>query len=214
MALKNIANRQDIDSGTLRQRRDFYAFGIGLLLFNLAGGYLSPDAAQVTLLPIKFSNPEILYWVAWGGFVYFLWRFWLMAPPAWRQFAQEIGLQAGNRSFFKSLVAEQIKSADNPEAAEDWLLILNRKEGYFSPGLILHGGKFQLYAAEIHDAGNSHSTGMARTLEFPHGHRWQCRWTALKAIAFAIVYERSFSDYVAPYLLAILCIAVQLGWIF
>lgn len=83
MPRKNLAMRADIEAGTLRQSRDLYALGIGLTLFNLAGGQLNPDATLATLLPIRLSYPVALLAAAWVGFFYLLWRFWLLSdlPP-------------------------------------------------------------------------------------------------------------------------------------
>lgn len=211
MPLKNIAKREDIDPGVLRQRRDFYAIAIGLLLFNLAGGHLNPDATFATLLPIKFAVPQVLFWAAWFGFGYFLWRFWLMEPNGLDQFWKEVGLQGGNRREIKKFAADMILASAPKDHADNMAAVLGRRISVIHPGLVRHKNRIRLQISQIRTPGSGHASGLGEGhLDFPPELTWRVRWAALKSVGFAMVYERSFSDYVVPYLFAALCIAVQL----
>jgi hypothetical protein len=76
---KDLARRDDIREGALRQRRDFYAISIGLLLYYAAGGSLE-SSVSTSVLPLKFDKPVALLIAAWLGWIYFLWRYWLFTP--------------------------------------------------------------------------------------------------------------------------------------
>lgn len=117
MARKNLAGRTDIDGGVLRQRRDFYAIAIGLLLFQLAQGSVEHTNTLGGMLPLKFENPCWFLWAAWVGFFYFMLRYQLMAPKGpWRMWLDEAKLQAADASRIRKMAAGTvIRAGDDAE---------------------------------------------------------------------------------------------------
>lgn len=88
MAFKNLCNGRELDGDLLRQRRDFYAISLALIVFHLAGGGMR-DSATLSTLPVKLAHPEVLYWSAWVSFAYFAWRFWVLDPGCLARFKEE-----------------------------------------------------------------------------------------------------------------------------
>jgi hypothetical protein len=89
---KNLAQGRELDGDVLRQRRDLYATALGLILFHLAGAGLRDDAV-LTTVPVHLARPEVLYWAAFAALLYFLFRYWMVAPSALERFDQEWRLQ-------------------------------------------------------------------------------------------------------------------------
>lgn len=111
MTFKNLFKERELGGDLLRQRRDFYAISLGLILFHLAGGMMK-DTATLSTLPVKLAHPQVLYWSAWVSFAYFGWRYWVLDPGSWDRFREEWDRQSRASTEFRRLCERWLKVCD------------------------------------------------------------------------------------------------------
>ena len=105
----NIAQREDIPTPVLRQRRDLYAVGIALTIFYLAGGIVLSQGTQ-GMIPLQLQHPWVVLFAAWIGFAYFLLRYRMMKryQEAWSEFLEDTHWQLTRDKRFTALALEAI----------------------------------------------------------------------------------------------------------
>lgn len=97
-----MANEEQLD----KYRRDFCAISVALLLYNSAGGSLSPNTA-VLFGSITISRPGVVLAGAWIIWCYFYWQFSKRARVV-QTFRDEIDKSAGQSKSFKDYSRRQI----------------------------------------------------------------------------------------------------------
>ncbi|NUO74592.1 MAG: hypothetical protein HOQ32_01120 [Lysobacter sp.] len=219
MARKNLARRADIESGVLRQRRDFYAIAIGLLLFQLAHGSIEHANTIGGMLPLKFDNPCWFLWSAWIGFAYFLLRYRLMAPPSpFGMWGEEALLQAGNTMIVRKIAATFISHPGDDYTTGKRRAELLSRAGPI-PKIVFKGFLVDLdlqnltrggAAAGVESGGilASYVKSLDNKLTFSQ------QLLILACVLFgwltAIWREHSFTDYCLPYLFGLFTIVVAI----
>ncbi len=201
MAKKNLSGAKDIDSGVLRQRRDFYALSIGLMLFHLAHGTIQ-HSSTFGVLPLKFSNPCWFLVAAWVGFFYFLLRYWLMSPPSvWGMYMDDARWQAGDWIRVRKLASQLVSRPKNPEIEDQQRARLLVKNGPI-PMIRFRNGEPCLHIDSLrtHAASNVEHF-IARPDQKTPASNKALLWVAfLRGMFLATWRERAFTDYVLPYI--------------
>jgi hypothetical protein len=200
MDRKNYAARKDIDSGVLRQRRDLYGVSIALMLYYLAGGALE-HTLNLSLLPLRFDSPCVFLYAAWAGFFYFLVRYWLLAPHAWKYFTEDAIWQTGQTKAGK-LVAKNV--APPPPTHIQPNMDVASEIDLCSPRLIRHEGKYCVDFTHMRTKADDgylrfHNTMIVTIRESDLGLFHRAR---LYGFFLALFRERGFTDYLMPYIFA------------
>lgn len=203
---RNFAARKDIETGTLRQRRDLYAVSIALLLYYLAGGTLQPTLS-LSLLPLHFDSPCTFLYAAWVAFGYFLIRSRLLAPSAVEEFIKDVLWQAGHTSIGKEVARISVKShrPDEVQRLENALPSCSAQLTYMNsqPRVIL---------TLLRRSADDISPRIPHDLVVPVPeealglfHR-----ARMYGFFFAIFRERAFTDYLLPYVFAACTVLIAL----
>lgn len=220
----NLARRGEIDAEVLRQRRDLYVVSIGLLLFYWADGTVL-ELWTMTFIPAEVRCPQVFLWAAWIAFAYFSWRYWLVAPPAWKGYQEEVAWQLRTGTIVRRLARKLIDHPDKKLATKQ--SILDRCNALEQAardhldnaryGPLVRRESWRVVTINLSKLApfrNSSMNATAREVQSRHQLEGLeiLQYYAAYAIAFtlAIFRERSFSDYVLPYLVAGLAVAVAL----
>ncbi len=209
---RNMSGREDIDSDVPLQRRDLYAVAIGLVIYNLGGGY-AVDSASVGVLPMRLSHPGIVLLAAWVGLAYFWWRFWLISEVkpfgAWHEDAV---WQTGQSRRGRALAARHAATTQfynaQPRSSDENAGLILLPTGPV-PRFSVSGAKPVVNLMELHrDALDRSKTLLAQSygpspIKLPPGQRLEGWRVILSGYWRAIWRERAFSDYTAPHLFAI-----------
>lgn len=215
---RNIANRDDIDAGALRQRRDLYALAIGLFIYNIAGGYVSDQATFASLLPIRLKYPIVLLAAAWAGFFYFWFRFWLISkarPIA--DYKEDAEWQAGHSETGRTLAAEYVDPTATPDqhkqSTEELAARLIVWNGPI-PTLHYKKGKPRIGVSRMlkekpSPGAHVHLANFGQDVDVPDSKLYLFRRARFIGYWRAIYRERTFSDYTMPHIFA--CLTVLSG---
>lgn len=210
MAFKNLCgNRRELDPDVLRQRRDVFALGLGLIIYNIAGGSLT-KAAEFAAVHITFIHPNRLYVIAILGLFYFTSRYWVVAPR-WREpFMEEVDEQWRVTSSYRALTRHFIEQYANVElraraldlASQGWSIDFMNA---------LHGQP--LSSLSLKKPGDGRREAVASkdkrwNAELGRKQLWSLRLARTYAYIRAILFERTFTDLMLPYVVAYAAILV------
>ena len=213
MARKNLGNRPDIESGVLRQRRDLYAVSIALVVFYLAGGKIGSDARLVGVFATHFDRPWVLLGALWAGWAYFLFRLSLMKslPEGWADYVEDSHWQRGETRAAKRLA--RLMASSGYENEVDHVM----RVGFLPQLLMSDKRRVDLSTMRPFRSDESGPKGRCDERMVPQTNfevddvNSGAFWAAIYGgYVRAIVYERSFSDYVLPYIVAFFAVAVAL----
>jgi hypothetical protein len=211
MPRRNIANRTDIQPDALRQRRDFYAIAIGLMLFYAAGGGFSQDANIGSMFAVHLKRPEFILGAAWVGFAYFWFRFWLIteAKP-FVDFAQDAKWQAEDSSTVRRIASKHVTRQTSGEPEDLAQAIL--QPGNYVPKIVWKGltPHLQLMHLRRKRGDDFPKTFGPNVVELDSKERAAIWRASLLGYPKAMWWERSFTDYTAPHLFALLTVGVMI----
>jgi hypothetical protein len=196
----------------LRQRRDFYAIALGLLLFELARGYIQKDANFPGLLPVRFANPCWFLWAAWAGFAYFFVRYHMLSPSnPWHMYREDAHGQAGDTKAVRKIAASK---ATDPGEQRDLLnpaghvpkLEFGNKTVRISLNALMRHRIYNFNGNHTvkHFAGGSTFDLTARERRIVTG-------AMLWGYLAALWRERTFTDYLLPYVVGIITVGVAVA---
>ncbi len=212
MTFKNLCKDRELTGDLLRQRRDFYAISLGLILFHLAGGGMR-DSATLSAMPVKLLHPAVLYWSAWVSFVYFAWRFWVLDPGSVTRFRQEWNRQARATGAFHRLCLEWMKECVGGKAqTEEIRSLLSHARPPFPH--IAEGAHVDFHEFESLQEGGHHFIKQVSSVTVKRKDLWRLRVARAFGFLRAIFLERTASDLLLPYVLggaAIICAAVTIA---
>ena len=210
MARKYLGDRGPIGDEVLRQRRDLYALAIGLSVFNLAGGSMVRGTTLGGFLPVSLAHPHVLLYAAWAGFFYFWWRFWQVsdAKPI-QDFLEEVRLQAGDSKAMRKIASKHVKAGSefSFESQQSKVLAPNG----LIPKVRLARAEIGLYELSPKRTTPSYTsyTNVGDLTVIIVGADRRRYWLAiLGGIPRALWFERSFADYTAPHILAIITVGI------
>lgn len=203
----NLSGRSEIKEDVLRQRRDLYAISFALIVFYAAGGDFGKDAT-FSFVPLHVERPWVLLVAAWIAFFYWLGRYRLFAPrPVLKMYREDAYAQARGTKAFRTLCAALCPiPSEVPAAAEvqrgNLLPMLDRTKD---------GRGFILDFRTLHPLEYNNSTTTAirgDVVAVESGQEKHFRRMLRIGYVRAITHERTFSDYLLPYLVAWLALAV------
>lgn len=201
----------------LRHRRNVYATAIGILVYQAAGGSLGGDGG-LAALRVHFARPNYLYWFALAALVFFMYRFWTVAPGAWERFLVDVDRQWRATKAYVDVSSEyclaRVRDEDRQRVASlhrlRYSFRLERKTSgrlsvpncsLYDPRDPSHPNIFPSAPRRPDDA--ALSDNQLRKLKLARR----------RAYFRAIVFERSFFDLMVPYLIgwAALVVGALLG---
>lgn len=199
---KNLAQRSFPVEAVHRQRTAFISLSLVLIIYALAGGNIVPEGTFLHL-PIKFSRPNFLLFAAWGIWLYFLYRYWLVADSPWKAFSEEVQLRALDDRRVQAMCLAALQRFDisdehRTEALKQlnngWAFsIVKRDEGY-------HFDPRQYYRPRT-QASACGAAGQSGYFPLTRSETLAYRLAILPATFKAITLEATFSDEVLPSLL-------------
>lgn len=208
---KNIARNRELEGDVLRQRRDLYATSLGLILFHLAGARLRDDAV-LTTVPVHLTKPSVLYWAVWAALFYFLFRYWMVAPPAIARFKDEWRIQTLASKKYRQLVANyaarSIRVNDERKRALN-LISSGSIPDYADGDPPIRWNDFK----NLKNSANPTIAGIrGDTVPFIESERDDLCAAKRRGFVRAIFLERTATDVIAPYILALLAVIVAFFW--
>lgn len=209
MTFKNLCEGRELAGDLLRQRRDFYAISLGLILFHLAGGVMK-DTATLSTLPATLAHPQVLYWSAWVSFAYFAWRYSVLVPDCGKRFREEWRRQARASHTFHLVC---LRWARRCTAGKAKLQRLTEQLAHSRPELpdasegvrVDLDALWSLYTGELLETVNPHSVTTVEKEDIP-----SLRIARLVGFIRAIFLERTASDLILPYVTGAAAIAVAI----
>lgn len=209
MAFKNLCKGRELAGDLLRQRRDFYAISLGLILFHLAGGVMK-DTATLSTLPVKLAHPEVLYWSAWVSFVYFAWRYWVLDPGSVRLFREEWDRQQRASPAFLKICRVWVKKSQGSASDIDQVVSLLTHCRPEIPRAAREGTQVDLRALKnlTSDSATFASGTLRATLDADDVKA--LRRLKIKGFFRAVFLERTATDLLLPYGMGAAAILISL----
>jgi hypothetical protein len=181
----------DLPSGFLRQRRNLIAISLAFLVFEIGGGTF--EKLSFPVIGITLENESVAIWGAWIAMFYFIWRYWLYSEPIRKDFHDNCLDVLVQNIRFKKLAQKVLKETHGIDRD---LPFPSVKRNIFRRSFDY--GR-QVTSNSSHEDGNlKGKIANAPFLEVLSLEIW--------AVFVAMFRFRGFSDYVMPYLLAIIAI--------
>lgn len=210
---KIVTKGRELEGDLLRQRRDVYVTSLALIIFQIAGGNLKPEGV-LAAVHIQFAHPHRLYYIAIAALVYFVYRYWVVAPDWFERYKEEAYNQSrvlddwieASRGYLKPRIPE-----DKWSEAENYLRQRYSMEFRYTPD---HG-----YSPQSHSLRHPTDFSAIRA-SFPSSRNppkssdpsaeEQRKLMRARRIGFlrAIVLERTVTDLFLPYVVA----GIALAW--
>ncbi|SDT94582.1 hypothetical protein SAMN05216296_0791 [Pseudomonas pohangensis] len=198
---KNLAQRRFPTEIVHRQRIAFISLSLVLIIYALAGGNIEPEGTFM-YLPIKFSRPYFLLFAAWGIWLYFLYRYWLVADSPWKAFSEEVRLRTHDDRRIRPMclaalqrfdISDELRKACLNHLNDGWVFSIVKLDGSY------HFDPSHLYRPQT----QAPTAGGSQSDFFPlnRSETRTYQLALLPATFKAITLEATFSDEVLPSLL-------------
>lgn len=188
---------------TNSERRNLSLTSLAFIVYFFAGGKFKESSVSLNVINATFERPMILAVIAWSALFWFIYRYWLVHLGEFsKNFASEFCAWSGKRCFRE--YAERKMRKEFP---------VDKEEGYHIADVNWKKGRVALkwtYASNIErdEQGKIRSyskyPGSENGELFLTGFRgW---FIAIRESASCCLLNRSFSEYLVPYILAALAI--------
>lgn len=192
------------------ERRNLTVISLAFVAYFYAAGSFPSSEVKLHVVNATFGRPWVLGVIAWIAFFWFLYRYWLThRDQFYSQFNSEFA-EWGKKPYVRKYTEDKLGIKLVPIKAENQV----GEEGWIASGAKWSGGHVSIDVAQA----NSISRGSDGFIQGSHRRNDHRReqvlltgfrgWVlALRASAACAFKNRSFSEYVAPYLLATVALA-------
>ena len=186
-----------------RRRIALVSLSLVLLLFALAGGRMKNEATWMNL-PLGFDRPWVILVAAWVVWLYFLYRYLLVASTPWQAFNEEVLIRAMNEPAVWQMSLCAFERADIPEKFR--IETLGHINDGYRFAIVRHKGAYCFQTARLYRPAVQGSPAGATDYGFiplTPAEVWKFRRARASAMLKAMALENTFSDDVLPLLLVI-----------
>lgn len=188
------------------ERRNLSLTSLAFIAYYYGGGHFDNNTVQLQVISGEFSRPAVLATLAWIGFLWFLYRYWLTHAGEFANgFSHEFWQQHKS-----SYVARYLERQTGKHVAS------HEDSGHVITGLSWKGTRAVIHWLRAKDIsrnadGSIQSYGIDSELDDiplagPRGWRVTARATLICVLRYP-----SFSNYAAPYCLAAIAIVGAIG---
>lgn len=186
------------------ERRNLTVTAMAFIAYYYAGGSFSDSTVTLQVISADFSKPEVLAFLAWAALIWFIYRYWQSHRGTFSGgFSTEFD-QWRSKKYIHNYAARQL----GKELVED------KEEGYHVRSLHWERGAALItliYAANVkrneHGKIQSYSTtGDTKDIKIIPMKGLGGRFLSLRATFECWFEHPSFSQYLVPYILAVLAV--------
>ena len=188
------------------ERRNLVVASLAFITFFFAGGSFPESSIRLQVINADFSKPEILSYIAWCTFCWFIYRYWLTHRGDFvLGFSSDFN-EWRNKYYITNYVNNHFNQEMHPNESS---------QEYHAAGMGWSGGSVMItcnFANISRDInGKLRSTGSirgksAKKTEYIKLTNLKGWILAARATGSCILTKPSFSNYVVPYILAIIAI--------
>lgn len=185
------------------ERRNLMVTSIAFIAFYYAGGSFPDSTIRLQVINAHFSRPNVLGFIAWLSFLWFIYRYWLTHNGNFSTMFKREFTRCSGKKFIINYISKRI----------DQTALSDKDEGYHVNAIVWQNGRVVArlqYALNVHRdqegvingwSGTSPSEKKNIDISFSDFRGW---YVAIRATLECFVKEQSFTSYIFPYLLAIL----------
>jgi hypothetical protein len=186
------------------ERRNLMVTSIGFIAYFYAGGSFPNSSVRLQVINADFSRPEVLSVMAWTAFIWFLYRYWVTHSGDFTKHFRGELYDLRIKSYIKSYALKRL----------DRDLVIGQKDGHIVSQFAWGGGCLKIgltYITNVVRDENGDATNWtidADTKEVSIKMSDLNGWAlALKINLECMLKYPSFSNYMVPYILALVAIA-------
>ncbi|HHF3026171.1 TPA: hypothetical protein ACPJ0Z_004472 [Vibrio diabolicus] len=192
------------------ERRNLIMISMSLIVFFYSGGTFTDETIRLQVVNVHFSRPLVLVVIVWAVFFWSLYRYWLIHNGEFSsKFMAEIRQMKNDRVILKYIERKQgIKFIEYPQT-----------DGYVIDTIVFDNGVLVPELSMAHNVKWSNDRSLQsysfnKDLDFDRFIRFNSASGLLTQVLLLLkcaFSKKSFSDYLAPYLLALLAILGPIG---
>ncbi|EPN4988714.1 hypothetical protein [Vibrio alginolyticus] len=187
------------------ERRNLIMISMSLIVFFYSGGAFTDETVRLQVVNVHFSRPLVLVVIVWAVFFWSLYRYWLIHNGAFSsKFMAEIRQMKNDRVIVKYIERKQgIKLIEYPQTDGYIIDTIVFETGVLVPEISIARNVTWSNDRSMQSYSLNKDLGFDRFIRLNSARGLLAQVSLLLKCAFS---KKSFSEYLAPYLLAFLAI--------
>ncbi|NOI00904.1 hypothetical protein F0241_07245 [Vibrio kanaloae] len=192
------------------ERRNLIMISMSLIVFFYSGGTFTDETIRLQVVNVHFSRPLVLVVIVWAVFFWSLYRYWLIHNGEFSsKFMAEIRQMKHDKVIMKYIERKQgIKFIEYPQTDGYVIDTIVFETGVLVPELSMARNVQWSNDRSLQSYSFNKDLGFDRFIRFNSARGLLAQVLLLLKCAFS---KKSFSEYLAPYLLALLAILGPIG---
>ncbi|MBT3017314.1 MAG: hypothetical protein KME63_16360 [Candidatus Thiodiazotropha sp. (ex Clathrolucina costata)] len=186
------------------ERRNLTVTSIAFIAYFYAGGSFPDTSVKLQVINAEFSQPEMLAVIAWGMLVWFIYRYWQAHGGSFvNDFRSEFN-EWKSRQYIKKYVASRIGCDLATDKVEGYYVTsIFWKNWYVSTSCVYATNIGRRSDGTIQSYSQGPSEKQIPEIKFTNLNGWVLALRSTMECAFKYP---SFSNYIVPYILALLAV--------